>query len=836
MVSYREFALAGAKPQYNPDRPGNVEHIALDLVVDLEGKSLAGTCRVQMTLVADWTRSLSLDAVEMQIDRAQVDGAPANFFHDGSVLTVQLVEPVAAGKPLELAITYRVAQPRRGIYFVGPTADYPDKPVQVWTQGEDEDSRFWFPCFDYPGQLATSEIRVQVPGRYRSVSNGLLVSSEEHGPSRIDHWRQEQVHPCYLISLVVAQLSEIQDRWQDVPVPVYVAPGREAEAKRTFARTAEMVGYFSKLFGVRYPFAKYAQTCAVDFIFGGMENTSATTQTDRCLLDEQAAREIRWPEDLISHELIHQWFGDLVVIHHWSHAWLKEGAATYFESLWREHAHGSEDAIYFRYQTAQAYFEEDSSRYRRPIVTNVYKEAIELYDRHLYEKGAMVYHMLRHYLGEAGFFRAIQRFLADNAHRTVETIDLLRAIERATGRNLLPLFEQYVFKGGHPQFKVAYEWDSEASMAKITVEQTQAVDERTALFDLVVQLGFGFADGAAIRLLPVRLQQKQQTICFVFAQPPQVFSFDPGNHLLKTVELEVPVEMLKHQLLHDPDLMGRIFAAQTLANKATPEIVAVLAGVLGDEAAFWGLRAEVALALGKSKKDYAYAALRGAAGTKKIEVRAAILRALAEDRTDETFALLRAWVFDPSYSVSVEAAKAIGKARHSESRALLIDVLEQRDSWNEIVRGAALAGLAELKDDPEAVQAILDRTRSGIVQPLRLAAIRALGTAGEGGENQSILDALTRIAQQSEFSVRRAVIAALSALKSPKALPLLEQIAGEDADGRIRRAALEAIEQIRSELGQDKELKKLREAVESLQQESRSLKSRLDIVESRPKA
>ncbi len=829
-MTHREFALPGARPQYTPDMPGRVRHIALDLDLDIAAQKLTGTCHTRLELVQENLRTVSLDAVEMTIDRVTVAGEPASFDHDGNVLRVRLDGQLLPGTVVELAVDYHLERPRRGIYFVGPTADYPDKPVQVWTQGEDEDSRFWFPCFDYPGQLATSEVRVRVPAGFQTVSNGVLVSVEADDNSKVYHWQLDQVHPCYLITLVAAELSEVQDAWEDIPTPYYVTPGREAEARRTFGKTPRMVAFFSEQFGVRYPFVKYAQVCAADFIFGGMENTSATTQTDRCLLDEQAATEIRWPEDLVSHELIHQWFGDLVVISHWSHAWIKEGAATYFESLWRDHEYGPADATYFRYQTAQAYLEEDAERYRRPIVTNIYKEAIELYDRHLYEKGSTVYHMLRHYLGDAAFFRAVRTFLTDNAHRTVETTDLLRAIEKATGRNMLPLFEQYVFKGGYPEFKVRFEWDSEASMAKVTVVQAQTVDDGTVLFNLLVNIGFGTSD-VTPRLLPVRIQQKEQTFCFPMEAKPLFFSFDPGNHLLKTVELEVPVEFLKHQLSHDPDLMGRIFAAQALAKVVTPAIVSDLKAVLLDESCFWGLRAEVAQALGATKKDYAYAVLREAIDTAAIQVRSAIIKALSEDKSAETFAVIRAYLEDVSYSVSAEAAKAVGKAKHSESRVLLAGVLGARNSWNDMVRGAALSGLAELKDDPEAVALIRERTRRGTPQSLRMAAIRALGKAGEGGENQQILDTLAEVAQEGQFSTRMATIGALASVKSSKALPLLEQIASEDADGRVKRSALEVAEKIRSEVGQDKELKKLRTSIESLEAENRTLKSRLDVLE-----
>jgi aminopeptidase N len=829
--AYKEFALPGARPQYMPDKPGNVEHIALIVSIDLEAKSLTGSCRIRLRVIDGGVRTLRLDAVEMQVSAVSVDGAGIAFMHDGKQLTLELAQVPQADQVLEIAIQYQVEKPRRGIYFTGSTVDYPNKPIQVWTQGEDEDSRFWFPCFDYPGQLATSEMVVTVPDGYQTVSNGILTNIETGNATQTFHWRQAQVHPCYLITLVVAQLSEIQDHWEDIATPYYVTPGREEEAKRSMGKTPRMVAFFSEKFGVRYPFAQYAQVVVQDFIFGGMENTSATTLSDRCLLSESAAKEVRWPEDLVSHELVHQWFGDLVVIKHWSHAWLKEGAATYSETIWREHEFGADDAAYFFYGTVNTYLEEDSSRYRRAIVTNIYKEPIELYDRHLYEKGACVYHMLHHYLGDEAFFRTLKTFLTDNAHNTVETIDLLRAIEKATGRNMLPLFEQYVFKGGHPDFHVSYTWDSENSLAKVTVKQTQTVDDLTVLFNLNVGLAFGFAGAPEPKIFTIRFHEKEQTICFPFVEKPLYFSFDPGNHILKTLELEVPVENLKNQLLHDPDLIGRILAAKALAKQLTPPLVSDLQAILRDENVFWGLRVEIAQVLGNAKKDYAFQALRDAVGVKDPQVRRAVTQALTEDRTAETFECLKQLLDDESDFVTADAARAIGKSRQSEAFDLLSPRLESRDSWNETVRGAIVSALASIKDDPRTVDLILAKTVPGTVQSLRLAAIRALGVAGEGGENQKVLDAITAIVQETQFSIRMATISALESLKSTKALPLLGQIATDDPDGRVQRNALEASERLRNSIAQDKEFKTLRESVEALQTENRSLKSRLEVLE-----
>jgi aminopeptidase N len=378
----KSFELPGAKPHYNPDRPGQVNHIFLDLKLDIPNKSFQGICKITLTPIRHDIKELTLDAVNLGIQSVLIKNISQPFDYNGEKLIINLLQTLPEEKT-EIEIHYQVNQPQRGLYFIEPDEHYPDKPVQVWTQGEDEDSRFWFPCFDYPGQLATSEIRVQIPKPLIAVSNGELIDLEDKGTERIYHWSQKQIHPTYLMTLAVGNFAELTDHYQELPVTYYVEKGREADGLRSMGKTPKMIEFFAEAFGYPYPFPKYAQVCVDDFIFGGMENTSTTLLTDRCLLDERAALDNRNTESLVAHELAHQWFGDLVVIKHWSHAWIKEGMASYSEVLWTAMEYGSSDAAYYMLGETRNYLEEDYSRYRRPIVTNIYREAIELYDRHL---------------------------------------------------------------------------------------------------------------------------------------------------------------------------------------------------------------------------------------------------------------------------------------------------------------------------------------------------------------------------------------------------------------------------------------------------------------------
>jgi aminopeptidase N len=861
---HKSFELPGARPHYNPDRPGQVKHIFLDLALDIPNQSFEGTCTIALQAIRNDLTQLTLDAVNLNIQSVQVDGTPQPFDYDGEQLHVHLQNPTEAGQEIKLAIAYSVEKPQRGLYFVGPDSHYPNKPTQVWTQGEDEDSRFWFPCFDYPGQLATSEIRVKVPKPFIAISNGELISTTDEGESKIYHWLQQQVHPTYLMTLAVGDFAEIRDEWNGKPVTYYVEKGYEEDARRSMGKTPRMIEFFSEKFGYPYPYPKYAQVCVDDFIFGGMENTSTTLLTDRCLLDERAAIDNQRTESLVAHELAHQWFGDLVVIKHWSHAWIKEGMASYSEVFWVENEYGADDAAYYLLGEARSYISEDSSRYRRPIVTHVYREAIELYDRHLYEKGACVYHMIRTELGEELFWKTIHTFVRDNAHKTVETVDLLRAIEKATGRNLLFLFDQYVFRGGHPDYKVAYSWDGDSQLAKVTVTQTQVKNgnngSHSELFDLKIPIAFGYTEQESevrsqesgdrgevkLKTFTVRVHEREQSFYFPLEKKPQFISFDRGNNYLKTVSLEYPIPELKAQLQFDPDPISRIYAAKALAKKGGLEAVKALSEALNSDS-FWGVRVEVAKCLAQVKLDQAGDALIAGLNNNDARVRRAVVDALSKVKTPQSYDALKQLLEqgDASYYVEATAASALGKMvsvnlkdKEDEVLQLLTHVLRERTGWNEVVPSGAIAGLSQMKSSPVALQVILEYTTPGTPQPLRLSAIRALGTISTGQTSNNvewILEQLDDIAGETFFLTQVAVVSALGQMETVKAIGVLQSLATRTPDGRVRRMAEEAIGRIQKNVGSDQAVKQLRDEFDQIKKENQELKSRLENLEAKSK-
>ncbi|HEY5090827.1 MAG TPA: M1 family metallopeptidase, partial [Polyangia bacterium] len=480
----------GTRTNFLGDRPVRLDHVRLDWELDLPGKRLIGVATLTVTVRRDRLAVVTFDAVELDVESVAVGALAASFDNDRESLRVTLPEPAAEGTTLEIAIRYS-CKPRRGLYFIGPDTDHPDRAPQCWTQGQDDDSRHFWPCLDQPIEKFSTEVICTAPAGTFVLSNGALQERIDLPGARVRwHYKLDFPQPAYLLTLVAGPFTEIRARAARTGVDVFafVAPGREADAQRSFARTPAMIDFFSERIGVPYPHPRYSQITVPEFIFGGMENTSATTLTDLILLDERAALD-HDVDGLVSHELAHQWWGDLLTCREWSEAWLNEGFATYFEYVWREHAKGRDEADFELLADTDGYLAE-AERYQRPVVCRQYDEPIHLFDAHLYEKGGRVLHMLRHELGAAAFWRAIGHYARKHARGSVETRDLARAIEDATGRGVDRMFDRWIARPGHPELEGRWSWDEDRKVGTLTLAQKQAVTPETPLFEFSAGLRF----------------------------------------------------------------------------------------------------------------------------------------------------------------------------------------------------------------------------------------------------------------------------------------------------------------------------------------------------------
>jgi len=826
----KPFALAGDRPHYSRDLTVDVRHIKLDIRIDPKKQSVRGTATHYLSAINDGVRSITFDAAEMTISAVTVGGKPAKFDYSDPLLRVDVGRGLKAGVETEIAIVYS-ANPRRGLYFTAPDKAYPDKPLQAWTQGQDEDSRHWYPCLDYPNHQQTSEVIIAVPVGMISIGNGELRSLKENKRDKTTtyHWYQATPHVTYLLSQIVGDFAEIRHDAAGVPVEYFGPRGREADIERTLARTPAMLRFFGDLTGVPYPYARYAQTFVADFIFGGMENVSATTLTDTSIIDKRASIDVD-SDGLVAHELAHQWFGDLLTCRDWSHGWLNEGFATYCDALFIEESKGLDEFRYELYQNATIYMGEDGGRYRRPIVHNTYNEPIDLFDRHLYEKGSLVLHMIRTVLGDAQWRKALHHYVAKHRSTNVTTPDLQRAIEAATGRNIDWLFDQYVYRGGHPALKLAFEWDDEGKRAKLSVTQTQ--DEKdAAVFRLPVAVDFT-VDGKQ-HSFKVEINEKVHNFFFALPGKPQLVRFDPGHNFLKSVEFKRGKDMLLYALKNDDDVIGRIEAAKELAKLGTREAAdALKAAVLKD--AFWAVQNEAARALGSMKTEYALDALLGCLKVSNAKARRGVVNALGQFRDERAAAALEGVLKkgDASYYVEAMSAHALGQTRSPRAFDALSKVAMTRESANDVVRSQAFTGMTELKDE-RALPIALEWTKRGKSNAVRGAATMALGKLGQLSDKAKDVayDRLVELLSDDWLRVRLNAVAALADLKDARALGELGRTVDRDLDGRVIRYAREAMARIRDGADKSEEVRKLRTDLDTLMEENRALRDRVEKIE-----
>ena len=831
----RDFALPGTRPKYAPDRVVDVEHLALALEVDPAAPRITGTATLTVKVIAPGTRHVTLDAVELAIEAVIADGVAVKYAHDGRQLRVDLGAPRKAGDTITLAIMYG-GRPRRGIYFVGPDSGYPDKPTQVWTQGQDEDSRFWFPCFDAPHEKATTELIATIPAGMYALSNGTLLADKTAGGTRTMHWRLDVPHSCYLVTLAVGDFGVIEDRWRDVEVSYLVARGREAEARRTLERTPQMLELFSRQFGVEYPYPRYAQVFVADFIFGGMENTSATTLTDTVLLDERAALD-HDVDALVAHELAHQWFGDLVTCRDWGEGWLNEGFATYAEYLWREHHEGRDSADLELDDWADQYFGEDSGRYRRTVATKLYDEPIDIFDHHLYEKGGRVLHMLRGVLGDDAFFASLGHYVKKHRHGVVETRDLARAVEEATGRVLDWFFSQWVIDGaGHPELEVNASWDPDARVATVTVTQGQKVEGKTPLFRIPTRLRFRVGGpGGDDKDVEIELTERQHAFHVPLADEPTHVIFDPGRTILAQVKTDKAESLWLAELAGATLAIDRGYAARALGRRGGPSAEAALATSARDDA-FWAVRGSAATALGQLRTDTARDALIAAlAAEKEPRARRPIAAALGGFRHDERAADALARLIehgDASYFVEAAACLALGQTRSPRAPAVL-RAAAARPSWTDVIRQHAFKGLAEARDD-SAIGFLVEGLAWGRPSQGRRAAAMALAQLVKGRRDRDareVRDRLEDRLEDKDFRLQAAAIEALAIVGDPATIPALQRVVDRELDGRLRRRAREVIRDLGDGAPSAEELRRLRDEVDELRQVSGRLRERLDRIE-----
>jgi len=661
-------------------------HYLIKIRLDLDRKAFEGVTTVIATSLREGLETCVLDAEEFTVTSVlDADGRPLAFDQTATELAVRLGRPYKFGEEMTFTCFYHGQDPKIGLRFAAETAD---NPRIVFSDSWPTNVHHWFPCFDYPNDKVTNEIVATVERGLKVAANGRLVGVfEDPAAGTVTyHWSQDQPHSTYLIFLAAAPYVVVRDSYKTLPISYWVYPQDEAKAGPTYGKTPKMMEFFDRIYGYDYPWRKYDQISVPSG--GGAESTSATAMTHRIMVDERG--EPDFPAiGIVSHELAHQWWGNLVTLRSWAHAWINESFGTYSDYLYHRFEMGEDEGALNLQNKLDSYLREAKTRYIRPIVTDRYEKPGDMFDAHTYPKGARVIHMLRSLLGDEPFFKTISHFLHRYAFDAVDTADFIRSVKTVTGQNLDWFFDQWLFKPGHPVFEVKSEWDADAKVVRLAVAQVQNLSKGVPVFQMPVAIKLVTGSGTDIQKIWV--EKREATFELPLEERPLLVRFDADNVLIKEITFPKGSDELRFQLDND-DVIGRMEAAGALASfKDDPRIARALVSSLRDDP-FWAVRKGALEALAKIGPKDGAAVFKRACGDKDPQVRAAALVALGDlkDRKNLAF-YMDLFRKDPSYRVQAEALTAIGKTGDQSAVPFLRQAATVPSYRNMVARAAEKA-------------------------------------------------------------------------------------------------------------------------------------------------
>lgn len=674
LAGFAQSKEPGVSPVYRAtaERINDLVHTKLDAKFDYQKQQLNGKTWITLKPHFYPTDSLRLDAKGMDVHEvAMVNGAknsPLKYNYDGLFLTINLGKAYRATEQYTVYISY-TAKPNefktkgsaaitdaKGLYFINPLGEDKEKPTQIWTQGETEGTSVWIPTIDKPNQKTTDEFYLTYPAKYVSLSNGKLVSQKTNADgTRTDYWKMDQPHSPYLFFIGIGDYAIVKDSYKGKEVSYYVEKEYAPVARRIFGKTPEMIALFSKLTGVDYPWVKYAQIVGRDYVSGAMENTTATLHGESA---QQDARELtdgnRW-EEVIAHELFHQWFGDYVTTESWSNITLNESFATIGSQLWNEFNYGKDAADDERYNSANGYLRSGSGN--KNLVRFYYNDKEDVFDAVSYNKGGAILQMLRKFVGDSAFFKSLNLYLNTNKYKSAEAHQLRLAFEEVTGKDLNWFFNQWYFGSGNPKLNITYGYDAANKQATVTVAQQQEGDK---LFTLPVAVDVW--TGSTPTRYNVWVKTKADTFYFPASSKPTLVNFDADKILLADKTENKSLDEYAFQYAHG-NYVDRREAIDAAAQKqAETGGVQIMMDAVKDKYA--PLRAHAINKLDMSVaqvKNALETPLAEAAKANDKKVKAAAINKLAQYKFSKYAGLFKAALNDSSYSVAGAALEALNR-------------------------------------------------------------------------------------------------------------------------------------------------------------------------------
>jgi len=550
----------------------DVKHYRIALTLEEETQSFDGETTLSFSSLVNGLRTLALDAVSFKVESVVDDrGKNLEFTHDGETLAITLDQPLEMDETATLTIGYAASDigidKNVGLDFRLETETSPQVTNSLnWPIG----ARYWFPSFDHPSDWASHESIITTTNTNRVVANGMLVSDTVDADSglRTVHWRQAKPQPTYLYAFAAGHYSVLEDEHGDLPLHYWVYPGDEAVGRQAFKRTPEIIAFYEDMYGTDFPWVKYDQII-VPGMAGGAESTSATLLS-RSVIQHERDGNKGASDWLLAHEIAHQWWGDMIGYRDWTHAWMAESFASDGEYLFILDDGGADAGALYLLDYKNSYLKEAHEKFIRPIVTNKWDKPNDMFDRHGYEKGAVVLDMFRDLVGTDTYDEILNRFLATHAYSNVTTGDFFETVARVTGEDYSWFFGQWLLSPGHPVLDVSYEWDAQTKKLALSISQTQDTNSGVPIFRLPINVGITTSAGKNVE--SIWLTEQSQSFEFDVVEQPLMVRFDEGDILLKEWTLDKSVSELLYQLNND-NVIGRLWATSKLKNHTDNSVV-----------------------------------------------------------------------------------------------------------------------------------------------------------------------------------------------------------------------------------------------------------------------
>ncbi|MBE0639581.1 MAG: hypothetical protein IH598_13775 [Bacteroidales bacterium] len=530
-----------------------IHHLKANLNIKPYDTLVKGEAEFTFTTLREQIDSLVFDARELQIDWIKIDGQEAKFFLRKNNLLVY--PPAKLGWQTEHKILFKYSsKPTDGLYFVGWNDPQQIKRKQIWAHRPNH----WLP---YAAAVLTVEMAVTVPEDLKVFSNGVrvdVVTNKDN--TKTWYYRMNRPHPFFSTCLVIGDYNYKNLKTKrGLPVELWYYPDWEDHFDHAYKYQLEMFDFFEKEFGFEYPYELYRQAPVIDYMYGAMETTTATVFGDYLMVDGRGFLGRNYV-NVNSHELAHQWFGNY--ISHLKHkdVWLTESFATYWAKKFEQHIFGED---YYQWERHK----ELEDTYRAALSNNFGVGHGRGGRERWYPKGSLVMDMLRDVLGENEFRATIGYYLESYPYQTAETSDFLQAIRKTTGRSLEWFFEQWIYRGGEPQYEVSYEQVNKivGRETRIKVEQMHPTDQLIGLFKMPVWFEVYYSDSTTGKKMQW-IEKKTEIVSIPNPGNKQVdfVLFDPNRKVLKKVKFSRTYDELIAQAARAKNMIDRYDALVAL--------------------------------------------------------------------------------------------------------------------------------------------------------------------------------------------------------------------------------------------------------------------------------